>query len=135
MATRVLIVDDDPLLREALSTALVAAGFEVATAHDGETALSQAAKFRPNIVLLDVLMPEQDGYLVCAKLKLSPAAPKVAIITGLPPGECDRYADFVHADAVLHKPAGLATIVDLIDTLLEVQIEHARFSSDETKIG
>jgi CheY-like chemotaxis protein len=54
--------------------------------------------------LLDVLMPEQDGLLVCAKLKSVRRAPRVVLFTVLRPGEADRFAEFVHADGIVHKP-------------------------------
>ncbi|HEX4733661.1 MAG TPA: response regulator [Thermoleophilaceae bacterium] len=65
----VLVVDDDPLNRRLLEHSLVADGHEVLTAEDGLQALEQIRRHRPDIVLLDVLMPELDGFGVLEQVK------------------------------------------------------------------
>ena len=58
---RLLVVDDEPNIRELLSASLRYAGFEVATAADGQQALALADSFRPDLLVLDVMMPGLDG--------------------------------------------------------------------------
>lgn len=58
----VLIVDDDPELRGALSEALTNAGFEIETAQNGEEGLKVALESKPNLILLDLVMPVMDGW-------------------------------------------------------------------------
>lgn len=65
----VLLVDDDLTLREMYSEQLKAEGFEVITAKDGEEALAQAKENRPNIILLDIMMPKINGLDVLKQLK------------------------------------------------------------------
>lgn len=67
--TRVLIVDDDPALREVVRIALVRAGFETAEAADGAAALARAAADAPDLIVLDVMLPELDGTDVCRTLR------------------------------------------------------------------
>ncbi|HEU0165059.1 MAG TPA: response regulator, partial [Thermomicrobiales bacterium] len=61
---RVLIVDDEPQIRRALRTALAGHAYEVETAEDGDVALVQIATWQPDVVVLDLVMPGQDGFAV-----------------------------------------------------------------------
>ncbi len=70
LATRVLLVDDDPQLIPLLQRGLAYEGFEVETAMDGEAALVATQKYQPHIVLLDISMPGLDGFEVCRRLRL-----------------------------------------------------------------
>ncbi|MDR9856904.1 response regulator transcription factor [Paenibacillus sp. VCA1] len=65
---RVLVADDEESIRSAITYALKREGFEVATAADGEEALQKAASFRPDLLVLDVMMPKLSGYDVCRRL-------------------------------------------------------------------
>lgn len=65
----VLIVDDEPMARTLLRLMLVRAGFNVSEAEDGYDALEKVKKSRPDIILLDVMMPGLDGFSVCQTLR------------------------------------------------------------------
>lgn len=69
MARKVLIVDDEPNIVISLEFLMQQRGYEVAVAHDGEQAMQQVEAFRPDLVLLDVLMPKHDGYEVCRRIR------------------------------------------------------------------
>ncbi len=69
--TKVLIVEDDKFLSELISTKLDKEGFNIALAGDGETGLKKAEEFRPEIILLDIMLPGMDGFEVLEKLKAS----------------------------------------------------------------
>jgi CheY-like chemotaxis protein len=112
--TRVLVVDDDPDILEFMEAFLLSAQCEVRTAQDGETALARAHSFRPHIVFLDIMIPEQDGWLVCSKLKTHAQSPLVVLMTGYSEGNTNDFARFVHADELLRKPF---TEVDLLEML------------------
>ena len=101
---RALVVDDDPDIREFVSGVLESVGCEVHVAADGEQALIQAFEFQPEIVFLDVNLPKQFGWLVCAKLKLVEPSPTVILITGLTCDDLDSFSEFVKAGDVLRKP-------------------------------
>lgn len=64
-----LVVDDEPVIRETVDTVLSHAGFQVVTAKDGRHALEQFRTYRPDIVLMDVMMPEMDGFAACTELR------------------------------------------------------------------
>lgn len=66
---KILVVDDEPAIVSAIARALRREGYEVDTAGDGEEALSKANTFRPNVLVLDVMMPKLSGYDVCRKLE------------------------------------------------------------------
>lgn len=76
----VLIVDDEELGRETLEDLLVTQGFHLIFASNGPEALEKAAKFTPDIILLDVMMPGMNGFEVCQRLRADPALAEVPII-------------------------------------------------------
>src|SRR3990167_9256772 len=78
--TKVLIVEDDKFLSELISTKLDKEGFNIALAGDGETGLKKAEEFKPEIVLLDIMLPGMDGFEVLEKLKASPELKKIPVI-------------------------------------------------------
>src|SRR5262245_2376463 len=83
--TRLLLVDDDLVVRTVVAAVLRASGFEVAEADDGHSGLAQIEKSRPDLVLLDVMMPGMDGYEVCRALRERPETAQIPVImlTGL----------------------------------------------------
>lgn len=100
----VLVVDDEPDVIEFMTHILRAANCEVFSALDGEEALEQVEANAPSVVFLDINIPEQDGWLVCSKLKMPLDGPRIVLMTGRSESDTDRFADFVHADDVLKKP-------------------------------
>jgi DNA-binding response OmpR family regulator len=80
MTKRVLIVDDEPNILASLEFILEKAGLQVAVARDGQEALDAVARFRPDLVLLDVIMPVLNGYEVCQRLKSDPATKDVRVL-------------------------------------------------------
>lgn len=76
----ILIVDDNPNNLEVLSETLTRAGFQVAVAIDGESALEQILYFRSELILLDIMMPGIDGFETCQKIKLNPLTWDIPII-------------------------------------------------------
>lgn len=69
MAQRILVVEDSATELAVIVNALRSQGFEVATANDGEQALSMVASTPPDLVVLDIVLPKTNGYTVCRKLK------------------------------------------------------------------
>ncbi|MBX0327394.1 response regulator [Oscillochloris sp. ZM17-4] len=72
-SSRILIVDDTPLNLKMASAALKSGGYEIDTAADGRSALERAVLFQPDLIILDVMMPDIDGYEVCRRLRRMPA--------------------------------------------------------------
>lgn len=77
---RILVVDDDEDIVELVSFNLRGAGYDVVTAANGADALLRAAETRPDLVLLDVMLPEMDGFAVCEMLRRSPENARTSVI-------------------------------------------------------
>ena len=77
---KILIVDDEHLNRELLNQELDAAGYDIAEARNGEEALVRAREWKPDVVLLDVMMPSLDGFEVCRRLKAARATLEIPVI-------------------------------------------------------
>mgnify|MGYP003383767957 FL=1 len=69
MSTRILVVDDDPVLSELVSYILRAEGYDAVVANDGEDGLRKFQATQPDLVVLDVTMPEMDGFEVCKRIR------------------------------------------------------------------
>jgi CheY-like chemotaxis protein len=78
--SRILIVDDNKDAALSLAFLLSAAGYDVVVAHEGLTALEDARRFLPQVILLDIGLPQMDGYEVARRLRADPAFSKVPII-------------------------------------------------------
>ena len=79
MDARILLVEDDPSIREVVAMGLRAAGFEVATAADGDEGLASWRAGRPDLVLLDVMLPRLDGLEVCRAIRREATTPVVML--------------------------------------------------------
>ncbi len=115
--TRVLVVDDDPTVREVVLSYLRAASYDVAEASDGETALSMAGHQRVDLVVLDVMLPGLDGLEVCRRLRTQGDLP-IIMLTALG-GESDRVVGLeLGADDYLTKPFSPRELVLRVGSVL-----------------
>lgn len=123
MSARILIVDDDPGVRETLIRVLQREGYELLTATNGREALEVVARESPDLILLDVTMPELDGFAVCQQLKNDErtALIPVTILTGLDDREHRRYGLEAGADDFLTKPFELSLLRARIRSQLRVK--------------
>jgi DNA-binding response OmpR family regulator len=80
MAKKVLIADDEPNIVMSLQFLMEAAGYEVRTVADGEAALGVLHDFRPDLVLLDVMMPTRNGYEICQAIRETPALRGIKVV-------------------------------------------------------
>lgn len=80
MAKKILIVEDETTLRKSLSEFLTAEGFEVLEAADGEKGLELAKKEKPDLVVLDIILPRKDGYEVLSELKVDEGTKNIPVI-------------------------------------------------------
>ena len=80
MKKKVLIVDDDPIIIEVLSVRLKMTGFEVLSAANGKEGLEKANREHPDLIILDVIMPEMNGFETCRHLKEDPKTKDIPVI-------------------------------------------------------
>lgn len=119
MPSKILIVDDEVHLARILQFTLEHAGFEVRTAFDGKEALEQAKKERPDLVILDLMLPIIDGYKVCNILKNDEEFKTVPIII-LSARDLSRedLEEPISADLYMEKPFNTGTLIEKISELL-----------------
>lgn len=116
--TRVLVVDDEPAIRELVQTVLRYEGFDVATAGDGRTALTELERFRPDLVVLDVMLPDLDGFGVQQRLVERGHRTPVVFLTARDAVE-DRVRGLtLGGDDYLTKPFSLDELVARIRAVL-----------------
>jgi two-component system, cell cycle response regulator len=118
-ARTVLLVDDDPLILEVLSTILDLEEFDVVTASNGRRALAAVDSSRPDVVVCDVMMPEVDGLEVCRRLKSDPATVDLPVIllTARDRPEDRQAGEEAGCDAYLTKPFSPLQLIDIIRDL------------------
>ena len=124
---RVLVVDDDAGLRLLLRTTLPASEFDVEEADSAEAAAEIARFFRPEVVILDVSLPGEDGLSFCRELKRSARSPHVILLTG-----ADVEGERLHsagADAVLRKPFSPVELLMLVDKVSHEPVPVGRGES------
>ena len=119
--TRVLMVDDEAALRDIVSTGLGARGYDVAVAADGESGLMRIDEFRPDVLLVDLLMPEMDGYAVLEVLQAGRTQyrpRRVIVISALTDRETKQRLSDLDVDTILPKPFSLVELRETIEALL-----------------
>jgi two-component system OmpR family response regulator len=136
---KVLIVDDEPNIRDLLSTSLRFAGFSVHAVGNGADAVNAAEKGAPDIILLDVMLPDMNGFSVTKKLRSMGINAPVLFLTAL-----DETADkvtglTVGGDDYMTKPFSLDEIVARINAILrrtkQVEVEDSILEVGEIKIN
>lgn len=105
-AATVLVVDDDPEIVSMLSTRLAARGYKVSTASDGHKALEIAKRDRPDVILLDVMMPGKSGWEVARSLKQDATTQsiKIVMVTAIGEQVNEITSPLYGADAHIDKP-------------------------------
>jgi len=114
---RILVADDDKLIRTLLSDTLEGFGYTAILASDGEEALKKVRSERPDLIMLDIMMPKRNGIQVSQEVKNNPATSGIPIIIvtalpGTPGGQVSR------ADGYLQKPFRPEDLLKQVSTLL-----------------
>lgn len=124
--SRILVVDDRPQNVELLRAHLTKAGYAVETAYGGQEALDKVAVRLPDLVLLDIVMPDVDGFQVCERLKNNPDTNfvPVVVVTALKETGDKIRALEVGADDFLSKPFDLYELLARVKSLLRIKALH-----------
>ena len=122
VSNTVLIAEDDDVTREMLRFIMQSAGYNVLTAADGKITLDEVVNHQPDLVLLDVMMPEVHGYSVCHKIKSDKVLNKIKVVflTAKSFLADRRQAQSVGGDAFISKPVDPPVILETVGALLAV---------------
>jgi DNA-binding response OmpR family regulator len=119
-AKTVLVVDDEATVRFLLSRVLSHAGYAVDVATDGEAALERIHSSRPDLVVLDLMMPGLDGWGVLDQLRSSPDHPPVLVVSAHGDAETPKRALAAGASGYMTKPFALKQLVDTCGRIIAV---------------
>lgn len=121
--SRVLVVDDDEAITRLLQRVLSGGAFVVDVAHDAETALNAVRTVKPDVVLLDVMLPGADGFEVCRRVKQDPATrlTPVVLVTSLDAREARIEGLEAGADDFLAKPVDASELLARVRSLVRVK--------------
>jgi DNA-binding response OmpR family regulator len=115
----ILVVDDDPDLLAAITTSLAETGATIEKAEDGGKAVEKAEALKPNLVVLDIMLPQKSGFLVLERLKtMGEHKPRVIMITGNTGRRHRQYAEALGVDEYLNKPFRMERLLEVTEELL-----------------
>lgn len=121
----ILVVDDDPDLVETVAMMLESKGCEVGRAYDGVEGDESIKERRPDLVILDVMMPRKDGYVLCAELKAREKTRDIPVVLLTAVGEAVPTTKYTHADGMsteaddyVSKPIDTEGLWDVVSGLL-----------------
>lgn len=121
MAKKIVLADDEQFIAVAYNDGLTRAGFEVSVAHDGEEALAKIKEVKPDLILLDLIMPKKDGFTVLKEVKAIPelATIPVMILSNLSQTTDDNEAKKLGAaDFMVKAEISLKDLIDRVNKLL-----------------
>lgn len=113
----VLVVDDDGEIVESMRYALEASGFEVSVARDGNQGLALAEKLKPDVLVLDMMMPKRSGFLVLEQLRRDIDI-RVIMITGNEGNRHQQYAELLGVDDYIRKPFPMERLIESVKKLI-----------------
>ena len=123
MSSRILLVEDEENLREAIKLNLELEGYEVEEADTGMKALRKVEEQRFNLIILDVMLPEMDGYDVCQKIRITDSDTPIIFLTAKDTSQ-DKVAGFKHgADDYLTKPFNLEELLLRVKVLIRHSVK------------
>jgi two-component system phosphate regulon response regulator PhoB len=120
MGSRILVVEDEPDLAELVALNLRGAGHDVTVSHDGNTALAEIQRHQPDLVVLDVMLPDLSGIEVCRRLRRNPQTVRLPVIMlTARSDEVDRVVGFeVGADDYVPKPFSPRELILRVEAIL-----------------
>lgn len=119
---RIMVVDDDPDMRLVLRRLLEREGYKALEAENGEKCLREAEEKKPDLILLDIMMPGMDGWEVCRMLKESPSTKSIRVLMLSVRNEeedIEKSFKYAYADAHLGKPVKTEELISTVERLLQ----------------
>ena len=125
-AKTILVMDDDPDILSALRIVLEKQNYRVLTASDGNAGLAIAERERPDLVVVDMMMPKKSGFLVLEKLKSrKEASPRVIMITANEGSRHRAYAEMLGVDDYIRKPFAMERLLESVEKFCPLGEERA----------
>ena len=116
---RILLVDDDAEIVDAMRYALEKNGYQIFIARDGNQGLAMAEREDPDLVILDMMMPKRSGFLVLEKLRRTREVPvRVIMVTANEGSRHKAYAEMLGVDDYLRKPFAMDKLLEAVQRLL-----------------
>ncbi len=118
---KILVVDDEENIRKLVNYNLLLDGYDVAMAVDGKEGLEKAISEKPDLILLDIMMPEIDGLEVCSRLKKNPETRDIPVFMLSAKGQMQDLEDAfaVGADNYITKPFDVSKLSEIIEFKLK----------------
>ena len=123
---KILLIDDDPDFVEAVRVIIASGGYDVRVAYDGAEGLEAVAEEKPDLIILDVMMPVMNGHEACAKLKANPETAKIPIILLTAVADRVTTSTYTHRDMLeseaedyMPKPVEPAELLSLVQQWLK----------------
>jgi DNA-binding response OmpR family regulator len=111
----ILVVDDDPELTDGLRMVLERQGYRVITARDGQQGKQQVYNQRPDLMILDMMMPRMGGYPVLEHFKGKPDAPPIIMITANEGSRHKAYAEYLGVIDYIRKPFAMERLLESVE--------------------
>jgi DNA-binding response OmpR family regulator len=122
----ILVVDDDPDLVESVTMKLESNNFRVTKAYDGIEAWEKIKEDRPDLIILDVMMPRKDGYVVCDEIKKDDKYKDITVVLLTAVGDAVTTTNYTHfggkttlAEDFIPKPINLDKLIEIVEANLE----------------
>jgi two-component system alkaline phosphatase synthesis response regulator PhoP len=122
----ILVVDDDPDLVESVTMKLESKNFRVTKAYDGIEAWEKIREDRPDLIILDVMMPRKDGYVVCDEIKKDDKYKDITVVLLTAVGDAVTTTNYTHfggkttlAEDFIPKPINLDKLIEIVEDNLE----------------
>lgn len=123
---KVLVIDDEPEITDIVETFLTEAGYTVKVENQPHSAVVRAREFRPEVVILDIMMPDVDGYQICQEMKQDPALASVPIIflTGKDRNDDMGRSFKVGGDMFIKKPFSCERLLEIVNIVVMSTTRH-----------
>ena len=122
----IMVVDDDPDLVESVSMRLVNDGFRVTKAYDGEEAWERIREEKPQMLILDVMMPRKNGYVLCDEIKKNDEFKDITVVLLTAVADAVTSTNYTHRDGIttladdfVPKPIDMDKLMDIVKDNLE----------------
>lgn len=124
--SRILVVDDEPEITEIVEAFLAESGYLVAVENSSTQAVDKARKFKPDVILLDIMMPGVDGYDICQELKNDPqfASTPIIFLTGKDRTDDQGRSFKSGGDMFIKKPFSCERLLEIVNIVLMSTGKH-----------